>query len=118
MACDEVVFCIGTVSVAYTIELEKSCSLVTAQRGVWCLCYDRWTMTNSEIEQPVAYPTNWIAREDLLSCRPDLPAAIANLEDWEIEHIANKVGDQLTEAYWLAMEILLNERFGDSSEAN
>lgn len=74
-------------------------------------------MTNSEIEQPIAYPTNWIARGDLLSCRPDLREAIATLEDWEIELLANKVGDQLTEAYWLAIEILLNERFGDSPEA-
>ncbi len=61
-------------------------------------------MTEAE---PRSFPTNSVAKEDLLYCRPDLERAIEALADSDIERIANKVGDALQEDYWSALGIVL-----------
>lgn len=74
-------------------------------------------MTASESEKFATYPTNYVSREDLLSCRPDLDGTIQSFSDWEVEQIADKIGEHLAETYWLTMEIILTERFGEATDA-
>ncbi len=56
---------------------------------------------------PRSFPTNSVAKEDLLYCRPDLGQEIEALAESDIERIANKVGDALQENYWTALGIVL-----------
>ncbi len=57
--------------------------------------------------EPRSFPTNSVAKEDLLYCRPDLKQQIEALTDSEVEKIAGKVGEVLQEEYWMAVKILL-----------
>ena len=59
--------------------------------------------------EPQAFPTNFVAKEDLLYCRPDLTSEIEVLSESDMERIANKVGDALQEMYWMALEIVLDD---------
>ena len=61
-------------------------------------------------DQPI--PTNWVAKEDLVYCRPDLAEQIKALDESEVTHIADKIGDALQDTYWLAMGIILDEYLG------
>lgn len=70
----------------------------------------------SEAEQPTAYPTNSVSREDLLSCRPDLEQTFQSLSDGDVEPITDRIGEVLAETYWLAMELILTERFGETTD--
>ena len=63
------------------------------------------------MSEPQPIPTNWVCKTDLIHCRPDLEEKIAALDDGDIEHFADKIGDALQETYWLAMEIILAEFF-------
>jgi hypothetical protein len=68
-----------------------------------------------------SFPTNSVAREDLLYCRPDFKREIEALSDTEIERIANEVGDCLQEDYWTALGIVLDDYLqvdNDGSEDN
>jgi hypothetical protein len=56
-------------------------------------------------QQPL--PTNWVSREDLIYCRPNDKDRLEALDDSEVEHIAEKIGDELQETYWLAIGIVL-----------
>ena len=42
--------------------------------------------------EPRSFPTNSVAKEDLLYCRSDLELQIESLADSDIERIANQVG--------------------------
>ena len=57
--------------------------------------------------EPRSFPTNSVAKEDLLFCRPDLEQEIEALAESDIERIANKVEDALQENYWTALGIVL-----------
>ncbi len=57
--------------------------------------------------EPNSYPTNSIAKEDLLFCRPNWEVEIEALADSDVERIANKVGEAIQEAYWMALGIVL-----------
>ena len=59
-----------------------------------------------------AVPTNWVAKEDLLSIRPDLASQIGMLDDNDLAEIADKVGDALSESYWIALPIILASYLG------
>ena len=71
-------------------------------------------MTEHEPKPLRAFPTNWVAREDLIATRPDLAETLAALEDSEVEDIAGQIGERLAETYWLAMDILLSLRYGEA----
>src|SRR5258708_7346290 len=75
----------------------KSNTETTHQKGVNL-------MTEGE---PRSFPTNSVAKEDLLYCRPDLKQQIEALNDSDVERIASKVGETLQEQYWMALKILL-----------
>jgi len=64
--------------------------------------------------EPPSFPTNSVAREDLLYIRPDLKREIAALDDDDIAKIADKVGDALSEEYWSALGIILASYLGVS----
>ncbi len=66
--------------------------------------------------ESLSVPTNWVAKEDLLYCRPDLQDAINALDADDIAIIADQIGDALQETYWLAMGIVL-ERYLASEES-
>ena len=57
--------------------------------------------------EPRSFPTNSVAKEDLVYCRPDLEKQIEALTDSDIEKIASKVGEALQEEYWIALNIIL-----------
>ncbi len=57
------------------------------------------------------YPTSYMARADVLQVRPDLAELGEQLTEAEIEAIADVLGERLQEAYWLALEIILDERY-------
>jgi hypothetical protein len=59
-----------------------------------------------------AFPTNWVAKADLLSVRPDLKRRIQALDDDDLSTIADTVGDALTESYWIALPIILAAYLG------
>lgn len=59
-------------------------------------------------DEPQSFPTNSVAKEDLLYCRPDLERQIETLDDSDVERIANKVGEALQETYWMALNIVLS----------
>jgi len=67
--------------------------------------------TVSPGDEPI--PTNWVAKEDLVYCRPDLAEQIKALDESEVKHIADKIGDALQDTYWLAMGIILDEYLGN-----
>jgi hypothetical protein len=57
-------------------------------------------------------PTNGVAKEDLLSERPDLAAKIETADEIDlIDYVADKVGDALQEMYWVAVSDALDEYF-------
>ncbi len=57
--------------------------------------------------EPRSFPTNCVAKEDLLYCRPDLEPEIEALADSDVERIADKVGEAIQDAYWMALGIVL-----------
>lgn len=59
--------------------------------------------------EPLSFPTNSVAKEDLLFCRPDLEPEIERLADSDVERIANRVGEAIQEAYWMALGIMLDD---------
>lgn len=63
------------------------------------------------MKEQAPIPTNWVSKEDLIYCRPDLKERLEVLEEGDIEYIAGKVGDALQETYWLAMDIVLSAYF-------
>ena len=63
-------------------------------------------------------PANWVSREDLLHCCPDLEERIRAMKPDEIATVADKVGDALQDTYWLAMDIVLRDYFGDDQEGD
>jgi len=62
---------------------------------------------NTPNDQP--FPTNWVSKEDLLYSRPELADKISQLSPSEVAHLAAKVGDALTESYWLALGVVLDD---------
>ncbi len=58
-------------------------------------------------EREISIPVLSLGREDLLYCRPDLKEQIEALTEADIAHLADKVGDALQEAYWMAVETVL-----------
>ncbi len=56
-------------------------------------------------------PTNWITKQDLAYCRPQLAAKIRRLQVEDMQWIATKVGDAVLETYWVAMGVILDEYF-------
>lgn len=63
------------------------------------------------------YPTNYVSIEDITGRRPDL----AQISESEVENIADKVGELISESYWDALDILLQEKYpvienGDTDE--
>lgn len=73
---------------------------------------DREQATPSHPPDFVSFPTNSVAKEDLLSIRPDLEGQIQALDDNDLFRIANKVGDALSESYWTALPIILASYLG------
>ncbi len=67
--------------------------------------------TALETVNPVdeAVPTNWVHKDDLVYCRPDLAAQITALDTSGVKYIAGKIGDALQETYWMAMGIILDD---------
>lgn len=63
-------------------------------------------------QEPKAFPTNWVSKEDLLYCRPDLKAQIEAMSEGEVDMIAGKIGEALQETYWSAMDIVLTHYTG------
>ena len=63
-----------------------------------------------QFDQPT-YQTNSISKADLINSRPDLVANILALSNDEIGGIAEEIGESIMEAYWLAMEYVLNKTF-------
>ncbi|MHB8629596.1 MAG: hypothetical protein ACYDBJ_24245 [Aggregatilineales bacterium] len=66
----------------------------------------------------IAVPTNWVAKEDLLSVRPDLKRRIQALTENDLSAIADKVGDALSESYWIALPIILASYLGVAEVAD
>src|SRR5260221_12443015 len=48
--------------------------------------------------EPPSFPTNSVAKEDLLFCRPDLEQEIEALADSDVQRIANRVERPIQEA--------------------
>ncbi len=59
-----------------------------------------------------AVPTNWVHKDDLVYCRPDLAERIKALDGSAVTYIAGKIGDALQETYWMAMGIILDDYLG------
>ena len=59
-----------------------------------------------------AVPTNWVHKDDLVYCRPDLAEQITALDKSAVTYIAGKIGDALQETYWMAMGIILDDYLG------
>ena len=58
-------------------------------------------------KRPEPFPINWVGKEDLIKCCPELEEQIQLLDASDIANIASKVGDALQESYWMALKIVL-----------
>jgi hypothetical protein len=63
-----------------------------------------------------SYPTNSISKADLIGVRPDLAATIEALADEQMQQLADRVGDILTDEYWSAVDHVLRRSFGEETE--
>ncbi len=61
----------------------------------------------NQADEPI--PTNWVHKDDLVYCRPELAEKIKALDASEVQYIAGKIGDALQETYWMAMGIILDD---------
>jgi hypothetical protein len=59
------------------------------------------------IDTPIAI--SWLSKADLLHARPDLEKRVGELDEAEVEYLAEKLGDALQESYWLALEVVLDD---------
>jgi hypothetical protein len=67
-------------------------------------------------EHDTPIPVSWIAKEDLAYASPERADEIAALSRADMEYIAGKVGDALQDAYWTAIETVLERYFADENE--
>lgn len=58
-------------------------------------------------EDPV-YPVLSLTKEDLMYLRPDQELNIAELSDMDMDRIADRLGDALSETRWDALGIILD----------
>lgn len=63
-------------------------------------------------EREASIPVLSLGREDLLYCRPELKGQIEALTQEDVARIADKVGDALQDAYWMAVETVLDLYLG------
>lgn len=69
-------------------------------------------------KQSEFFPTNYVSRDDLIRCWPELEHQVQSLDASEIENIADKVGDALQETYWTVLEIVLKDYLGGEKMAD
>jgi hypothetical protein len=81
------------------------CATVLRELGL-----DSTIETVNSADQPI--PTNWVHKDDLTYCRPDLAERIEALGASEVKYIAGKIGDALQDTYWVAMGIILDDYLG------
>lgn len=102
-----------------TIGLVLVSAVLDGEWGTWFKDALHYTLARTKDELPVgealSFPTNWVAKEDLLSIRPDLAAQIQALDETALAKIADKVGDALSETYWITLPIILASYLGVSA---
>lgn len=58
-----------------------------------------------------AVPINWITRESLALCRPDLAEQIALLDEREMQEFASAIGDAQEQFYQQTVSVVLSQHF-------
>jgi hypothetical protein len=61
-----------------------------------------------------AVPINWITRESLALCRPDLTEQIELLDESELQELASAIGDAQEQFYQQTVSTVLSQHFGVS----
>jgi hypothetical protein len=59
-----------------------------------------------------AVPINWITRESLALCRPDLAEKIELLNEEEMHTLAHEIGDAQEQFYQMTASTVLSQHFG------
>lgn len=59
-----------------------------------------------------AVPINWITRESLTLCRPDLAEQIALLDESGMQQLASAIGDVQEQFYQMTVSAVLSQHFG------
>jgi len=70
----------------------------------------------TETDHDTSIPVCSLSKEDLLSARPDLEDIIAAMTIAEVDRLADKLSDALMETYWMALDIILDDEFGEMPE--
>lgn len=93
--------------------------LAEGERGQLMVQWFRDFLTTAEA-QPIrqelglddgSVPINWITRESLALCRPDLAEQIDSLDEAEMQYLASVIGDGQENFYRTTVSVVLSQYF-------